>query len=172
MATAFTAVQGDITRQRVDAIVNAANEALQHGAGVAGAIARAGGPSVQEESDAWVAEHGPVAPGRAAVTGGGKMPVRWVIHVVGPRYREGRDNAGLLAGAVQAALDTAAELGARTVAIPAISTGIFGYPPDEAVEVIVGAARAWVANHPETLDEVRFVAFDEAMAARFVRTIG
>lgn len=166
-STRLTARQGDLTAQEVDAIVNAANEQLQHGGGVAAAIVRAGGASIQEESNAWVSENGPVRPGEAALTGAGALSARWVIHVVGPRYAQGQDNKGRLAEAVTAALDAAAAAGASSVAMPAISTGIFGYPPDEAVPVIVAAARRWADEHPDELQEVRFVGYDETMTDRF-----
>jgi O-acetyl-ADP-ribose deacetylase len=165
--TAITARTGDITAEEVDAVVNAANEHLQHGGGVALAIARAGGPVLQEASDRWVAEHGPLRPGVAAVTPAGAMPAEVVVHVAGPRYREGQDNAGLLGAAVVAALDAAAAEGCRTVALPAISAGIFGYPLAEATRVIVSAARDWVAEHPDALDEIRLVGFDEGTTAAF-----
>src|SRR5690606_15495772 len=128
-------VTADITTLEVDAIVNAANESLAHGGGVAAAIARAGTPVVNEESAEWVEQHGLLEPGESAYTGAGSMPARWVIHVVGPRYSEGQDNESLLRQAVAAALDRGAELGARSMALPAISAGIFGYPLDEATYV-------------------------------------
>lgn len=156
------AVQGDITAQDVEAVVNAANEHLQHGGGVAAAIARAGGAVIQEESDRWVAEHGPVRPGQAAVTGGGALPARWVIHVVGPRYREGQDNEGMLRQAVRAALQAARERGARSLAMPAISAGIFGYPRLEACRVIVSECRRYLQEHPDAFDEIRLVGYDAA----------
>src|ERR671918_98630 len=115
------AVQGDLTAMEVDAVVNAANEHLHHGGGVAAALSRAGGPSVQRESHAWVDQHGPVQPGQAAVTTAGDMPAAHVVHVVGPRYRSGQDNPGLLRQAVHAALEGAAGSGATSVALPAIS---------------------------------------------------
>ena len=118
-------VQGDLTAARTDVIVNAANEHLIHGGGVAAALAAVGGEEFVKDSQRWVSEHGPVRPG-AAVTTGGRLAARWVVHVVGPRYREGQDNETLLRQAVRAALDAAAELGATTVAMPAISTGVFG----------------------------------------------
>ncbi len=161
------AVQGDLTAQEVDAVVNAANEHLAHGGGVAAALVRAGGPVVQIESDGWVAEHGPLTPGTAAVTSAGNMPARWVVHVVGPRYREEQDNEGLLRQAVTAALDAAAGLGARSVALPAISAGVFGYPRDQATAVIATACLAWTEAHPEALDEVRLVGYDAAVTADF-----
>ncbi|HLU30532.1 MAG TPA: macro domain-containing protein [Acidimicrobiia bacterium] len=160
-------IQGDITALEVDAIVNAANESLAHGGGVAAAIARAGAPVVDEESAAWLAEHGPIGPGEAAYTGAGPMPARWVIHVVGPRYREGQDNERLLRQAVEAALERAAELEARSVAMPAISAGIFGYPRAEATQVIAAAVNSWMAAHPDVLDRVVLVGYDEASAADF-----
>ena len=160
-------VQGDLTAQPVAAIVNAANEHLQHGGGVAAAIANAGGPIIQEESDEWVAEHGPIGPGRAAITSAGQLPAKYVIHVVGPRYREGQDNAGLLQEAVTAALDAAAVSGCRTVALPAISAGIFGYPRAEACQVIVAAARRWLDRRPGLISEIRLVAFDRDVADQF-----
>lgn len=165
--TRITAVQGDITRQEVDAIVNAANEYLRHGGGVAAAIARAGAPVVDRESDAWIRDHGPLAPGQAAVTSAGRMPARHVVHVVGPRYRTGQDNAGLLEAAVHAALDAAVGTGARTIALPAISAGIFGYPRAEATEVIAGACRSWTGAHPDTLDEIRLVGYDATTTEDF-----
>jgi putative ATPase len=169
--TAVTVLRGDITRQDVDAIVNAANEYLVHGGGVAAAIAHAGAPDVQEESDRWVDEHGPLGPGAAAVTSAGSMPARWVIHVVGPRFRPDQDNVGLLAGAVDAALDAAAGAGAASVALPAISAGIFGYPQAEATEVIVAAAADWAARHPGTLTEIRLIGFDASCTADFMAAI-
>lgn len=170
--TAITVLQGDITRQDVDAIVNAANEYLVHGGGVAAAIAQAGAPDVQAESDRWVDEHGPLGPGDAAVTSAGPMPASWVIHVVGPRFRSQQDNAGLLAGAVGAALDAATGAGAVTVALPAISAGIFGYPQAEATEVIAAAAAAWVNRYPGVLDEIRLIGFDARCTADFGAALG
>ena len=164
-------VQGDLTAQPVAAIVNAANEHLQHGAGVAGAIVRAGGNVIQTESDEWVAEHGPLGPGRAAITSGGGLPARYVIHVVGPRFREGQDNDALLAGAVTAALDAAALSGCRTVAMPAISAGIFGYPRAEACRVIVGAARNWLDRRPGLISEIRLVGYEVESAADFRKAL-
>lgn len=165
--TSVRAVEADLTRQEVDALVNAANEHLAHGGGVAAAIVRAGGPEIQEESDRWVAEHGPLTPGVAAVTGAGRMPARFVVHVAGPRYREGRDNEGLLHTAVVAALDAAADRDCRTVAIPAISAGIFGYPLGAATRVIAAACAVWTREHPGALDEIRLVGFDEAAVDAF-----
>jgi putative ATPase len=164
-------VQGDLTAQRVAAIVNAANEHLQHGGGVAAAIANAGGPIIQKESDEWVAEHGPIGPGRAAITSAGHLPAKYVIHVVGPRYQEGLDNEGLLQEAVTAALNAAAVSGCRTVALPAISAGIFGYPRAEACQVIVAASRNWLDRRPGLISEIRLVAFDQDVVDLFRRAL-
>ncbi len=160
-------VTGDLTGQQVDAIVNAANEHLAHGGGVAAAIVRAGGPIVQRESTAWVRDHGPIGPDSAAVTTAGAMPAKHVIHVVGPRFRPGQDNAGMLARAVVAALETAHAQQDRTIAIPAISAGIFGYPRHEATRVIAATVSSWIAEHPGAFDEVRLVGYDAGTAADF-----
>lgn len=164
-------VRGDITALEIDAVVNAANERLAHGGGVAAAIARAGGGEVQRESDAWVREHGPVGPGQAAVTTAGRMPARVVVHVVGPRYQEGQDNAGLLTQAVRAALDAADGAGASSVALPAISAGIFGYPPDQATRVIAETCAQWLAEDGRTVDDVALVAFDERTGDLFADAV-
>lgn len=164
-------VQGDLPTQRVDAIVNAANETLQHGGGVAAAIVRAGGSVIQQESTEWVMEHGELRPGSAAITNAGSLPARYVIHVVGPRYQAGQDNAHRLRQAVTAALDAAALSGCRKVALPAISAGTFGYPRPEACEVIVTACRDWLDRRPGLLSEVRLVGYDETAAEDFRRAM-
>lgn len=163
----LVAVRDDITSMEVDAVVNAANEELAHGGGVAAALSRAAGPTLQEESDRWVVEHGPVLNGTAATTSGGELPARWVVHTVGPRFRGGQDNELMLEAAVVAALDAADQLGAGTVALPAISAGIFGYPPEEATNVIARASAEYLRSHPDGLAEVLLVGYDDAMASRF-----
>ena len=120
-------VQGDITTEEVDAIINAANEHLQHGGGVAWAISKKGGPSIQKESDAWIRHHGTVSHAHPAWTSGGDLPARYVIHAVGPRMGEG-DEDRKLHDATTAALKRAEELRLESIALPGISTGIFGYP--------------------------------------------
>lgn len=160
-------VQGDITLLDVDVIVNAANEHLAHGGGVAAAIARAGAPDVQAESDEWVAAHGPVQAGQAAITSAGAMPASSVVHVVGPRYREGQDNAAMLRLAVAAALDAAASLDARSIAVPAISAGIYGYPREEATAVIAAEAQRWLAANAAPIESIYLVAYDPATAGDF-----
>ena len=138
--TMLELVEGDITEMDSDAIVNAANERLAHGGGVAGLISRRGGPAIQRESDEWVRQHGPVATGSAAITSGGNLKARHVIHAVGPIYDGRPRSAELLASAVRAALRMADEHGLKSIALPAISTGIFGYPIEEAAGVMLRAA--------------------------------
>ncbi|RMG49100.1 MAG: macro domain-containing protein [Acidobacteria bacterium] len=135
--TRLELVQGDITEMDTEAIVNAANGWLAHGGGVAGAIVRKGGRVIQEESDAWVREHGPVPTGGAAITGAGRLKACYVIHAVGPIYDGTPRCAELLASAVRSSLALADERGIRSIALPAISTGIFGYPMDEAAGIIL-----------------------------------
>lgn len=161
------AVLGDMTGERVDAIVNPANTQLAHGGGLAGTIVARGGAAIQEESDRLA----PVATGDAAVTSAGALPCRWVIHAVGPVWGQGEEEP-LLRSAVRASLDRAAELGASSIALPAISTGIFGYPKHEGTAAIVEETRSWLASHPESpLMVVRFTAFDEPTASLFARAI-
>jgi O-acetyl-ADP-ribose deacetylase (regulator of RNase III) len=153
-------VVGDLTRESVDAIVNAANTSLLGGGGVDGAIHRAGGPEILAES----ARLGGCATGDAKATTAGRLPARWVIHAVGPVWHGGEaGEAELLASAHRRALEVARELGARTVAFPAISCGIYGYPADLAAPVAVGEARA----QEEHFDAIRFVFLDERLRAVF-----
>ncbi len=162
------AVVGDMTSEKVDAIVNAANTNLAHGGGLAGAIVAAGGTVIQEESDRIA----PVPTGEAVVTSAGDLPSRWVIHAVGPIWGSG-DEESLLRSAVRASLDRAAELGASSIALPAISTGIFGYPKNEGTATIVEAVRAWLVAHPNTsLQSVRCIAFDQPTAQLFAHAVG
>jgi O-acetyl-ADP-ribose deacetylase (regulator of RNase III) len=146
--TSLELVQGDITEMDVDGIVNAANERLAHGGGVAGVISRRGGPSIQSESDAWVRQHGRVRTGSAAITSGGRLEaggnLRFVIHAVGPVYDGTPRSAELLVSAVRAALLMADEHDLKSIALPAISTGIFGYPMEEAARVMLQAAIAYL----------------------------
>lgn len=169
--TVIRAEQGDLTTLEVDAVVNAANERLAHAGGLAAAIVRAGGAVIQEESDAWVLEHGPLHPGIAAVTGAGGLPAKSVVHVAGPFYKEGHDNQGMLRTAVGAALAATAGAGHRSVAMPAISAGVFGYPMQEACAVIASEAIAWAGEHPNALHLILLVGYDEATAAAFAAGI-
>jgi O-acetyl-ADP-ribose deacetylase (regulator of RNase III) len=150
----ITFVVGDLTQQPVDAIVNAANESLAPGGGVSGAIHRAGGPSIAEECRRL----GGCATGDAKATGAGDLPARWVIHAVGPIWQGGGSGeAELLASAYRRSLEVADELGAQTVAFPALSTGIYGYPVELAAPVAVAAVR----ELEDRFDEIRFVFLDE-----------
>ena len=152
----ITFVAGDLTTQEMDAIVNAANEALAPGGGVCGAIRRAGGDEIFDEARRL----GGCATGDAKATGAGRLPARYVIHAVGPVWSGGdRGEAELLASAYHRSLEVAEELGCRTIACPALSTGIYGYPAERAAPVAVEAAR----EHEDRFDEIRFVFVDEAM---------
>lgn len=147
---------GDLTEQEVDAIVNAANESLLGGGGVDGAIHRAGGPEILAESRTL----GGCATGDAKPTTAGQLPARWVIHAVGPVWHGGgQREAEQLASAHRRALEVARDLGARTVAFPAISCGIYGYPPELAAPVAVGS----LAEFEHDFELVRFVFLDEAL---------
>lgn len=154
-------VSGDLTEERVDAIVNAANAYLQHGGGVAGAIVRQGGPMVQTESDAWRRAHGPARPDRPALTGPGALPCKAIIHAVGPVWGEGDEEAKLHT-AVHSALVLAEEHGFSSVALPAISTGIFGFPKRRGAQVILQAALDFCgARATSSLKEIRFTLIDQ-----------
>ena len=142
--TILALAEGDITELDTDAIVNAANEWLAHGGGVAGVISRKGGPAIQRESDEWVRQHGRVSTGAAALTLGGALKARYVIHAVGPVYDRSPRLAVLLASAVRASLALADEHQLRSIALPAISTGIFGYPVREAAQVMLAEALDYV----------------------------
>src|SRR5436190_1361814 len=152
-------VQGDITAQEVDAIVNAANSSLMGGGGVDGAIHRKGGPEILEACRRIRAERFPegLPTGQAVATTAGRLPARWVIHTVGPVYAKSEDRSEKLASCHRESLRVADELGARTVAFPAISTGVYGYPLELAAPVAVAAVR----NAGASIEEVRFVLFDD-----------
>lgn len=161
-------VQGDLTAETVDAIVNAANSHLQHGGGVAGAISRKGGPQIQAESDAWVRQHGPVSHAEPAYTRAGSLPCRYVIHAVGPVWGEG-DEDHQLAAAVAGSLRLADELGLSSIAFPAISTGIFGFPKARAAGVIFAAISDYFTQNPASgLRQVRLTLFDQPTIDAFL----
>jgi O-acetyl-ADP-ribose deacetylase (regulator of RNase III) len=169
VATEVVAVEGDITQQPVDAIVNAANESLLGGGGVDGAIHRAAGPQLLEECRRL----GGCPTGQARITGGYRLPARWVIHTVGPVWHGGdRGEPELLASCYRSVLALARERGARTIAFPAISTGVYGYPLDQATALAVAEVRRFVAEHPDALDRVVFVCFGQAASAAYRRELG
>jgi O-acetyl-ADP-ribose deacetylase len=162
-------VQGDITIEPVDAIVNAANEQLQHGGGVAWAIAKRGGPAIQRESDDWVRKHGPVPHAHPAWTSGGDLPAKYVIHAVGPVWGDG-DEDKKLSDAVTGSLRAADELKCESIAFPAISTGIFGFPKDRAAGIILSAIEAYFESRESNIRVVKLVLFDQATVGVFVNT--
>ncbi len=162
-------VRGDITAETTDAIVNAANAHLQHGAGVAGAISRGGGAAIQQESDRWVQSHGPVSHANPAWTSGGRLPARVVIHAVGPVWGEG-DEEVKLSSAIAGSLHVADELKLASLALPAISTGIFGFPKDRAAGIILGTLENYLAQNPHSgLRQIRIVLFDGASLDAFLK---
>jgi O-acetyl-ADP-ribose deacetylase (regulator of RNase III) len=151
-------VSGDITEQAVDAIVNAANRAMRGGGGVDGAIHRAGGPAILADC----VERFPdgLATGSAGWTTAGELPARWVIHVVGPNWKAGERDPDLLASCYREALRVADELDVRTIAFPAVSTGVYGWPLDDAAQIAIETVR----EVPTRVEEARFVAFGDAAA--------
>jgi O-acetyl-ADP-ribose deacetylase (regulator of RNase III) len=156
-------VQDDITDRDVDAIVNAANSHLQHGGGVAGAIVRKGGQVIQDESD----KIGFTPVGTAVITGAGKLPARFVIHAVGPRMGEG-DEDNKLKNAVKSSLMLASEKGLKSISIPAISSGIFGFPKDRCAKILVGeSARFLKENKDASLHTVEFCIRDDTTLSYF-----
>ncbi|WP_395571242.1 O-acetyl-ADP-ribose deacetylase [Streptomyces sp. BK79] len=168
--TTLTLVQGDLTRESADALVNAANSSLLGGGGVDGAIHRRGGPAILEECRRLRAGHlGKGLPtGQAVATTAGDLEARWVIHTVGPVYSDTEDRSGLLASCYRASLRVADELGARTVAFPAISTGVYRWPVDDAARIAVETVRGAATS----VAEVRFVLFDDRAYAAFAARAG
>ena len=162
-------VHGDLTREAVDVIVNAANEHLAHGGGVAGAIVRAGGQVIQRESYGWVRTHGRVRTGTAAITGAGRLPARYVIHAVGPVWHGGSSGEEVaLASAVRSALEIGDDRGLCSVSLPAISSGIFGYPKKLCARTIISAiVEFWRDSPGTTLIEINLVHLDRPSADLF-----
>jgi O-acetyl-ADP-ribose deacetylase (regulator of RNase III) len=154
-------IQGDITRQETDAIVNAANSSLMGGGGVDGAIHRAGGPAILEECKQIVARRGRLPTGQAVITTGGNLKARYVIHTVGPIWHGGNSGeAGLLASAYQESLKLAEERRLASISFPSISTGAYGYPVDRAAKIALQTVVAFLREHAVSLREVVFVLFD------------
>ncbi len=169
-------VQGDITTEHVGAIVNAANEHLEHGGGVAWAIVRRGGEVIQRESDEWVRTHGTVTHAQPAWTSGGNLHCRYVIHAVGPvwgdtqRAGAGGEEDAKLTAAVTGSMKAAERLGLSSLAMPALSTGIFGFPKERAAGVIFSAIREHFSKNPaSTLKQVRLVLYDQQTVDIFLR---
>jgi len=156
----LTAVQGDITKQPVDAIVNAANNAMRGGGGVDGAIHRAGGPAILRDCIARF-PHG-LATGDAGWTTAGDLPARWVIHTVGPNHAAGQRDRALLVSCYRRSLEVADELGVRSIAFPLISAGVYGWPKDDAIRAAVDTLRSADTG----VEDIRLVAYDAATFAR------
>ena len=152
-------MQGDITKMDTDVIVNAANKQLMHGGGVAAAIARRGGQPVQEESRWWVREKGPISAGKPAVTTGGDLACKYVIHAVGPIWGEG-DEEDTLALAIRSSLSLAEELKAKSISFPAISTGIYGFPTDHAADIFMRVLAAAGSERVRSVRRIIIVLFD------------
>ncbi|MEU2311725.1 O-acetyl-ADP-ribose deacetylase [Streptomyces albidoflavus] len=168
--TELTLVKGSITEQDVDAVVNAANSSLLGGGGVDGAIHRQGGPEILAACrDLRASHYGKGLPtGEAVATTAGRLPARWVIHTVGPVWSASEDRSRLLASCHREALRVAGELGARTVAFPAISTGVYRWPLEDAARI----ATETVRTTPTSVEEVRFVLFDDRAYEVFAARIG
>jgi O-acetyl-ADP-ribose deacetylase (regulator of RNase III) len=167
--TMLLILKGDITQERVGAIVNAANAFLQHGGGVAGAVSLRGGPVIQDESDLWIEKYGPISHDSPAYTSAGKLPCQYVIHAVGPVLGEG-DEDKKLSLAVAGSMILADRLGVISIAFPAISTGVFGFPTERAAKIIFEEIGNYFSIHSTTgLTEVRLVRFDEKTLATFLK---
>ncbi|GEC03402.1 macro domain-containing protein [Streptomyces spinoverrucosus] len=170
MTPTITLVRGDITEQSADAIVNAANSSLLGGGGVDGAIHRRGGPAILEDCRKLrAAQYGNGLPtGQAVATTAGELDARWVIHTVGPVYSQQEDRSAQLASCYRESLRVADELGARTIAFPAVSAGIYGWPMDDAARIAVETVRATRTS----VEEVKFVLFDQRAYEAFAAQVG
>lgn len=171
-------IQGDITTEEVAAIVNAANEHLQHGGGVAWAISKKGGLAIQQESNDWIQKHGPVSHARPAWTSGGLLPAKYVIHAVGPVWDDSQSATAIremdnkLALAVTGSLVVADELKCSSIAFPAISTGIFGFPKERAAGIIFFTIEKYFTegNSQSEIKVVKLVLYDQPTVDVFVKT--
>ncbi|MCC7119879.1 MAG: macro domain-containing protein [Anaerolineales bacterium] len=165
----FQIVQGDLTLEEVDAIVNAANERLEHGGGVAWAISQKGGATVQQESDEWIRKNGLISHARPAWTLGGSLPAKYIIHAVGPIWQNVGDEDKKLSDAVIGSLRVADELQCKSISMPAISTGIFGFPKERAAKIIFSAVDEYFAKTQKSnLQQVRIILFDPPTLQAFV----
>lgn len=166
-ASILELVEGDITLQDTQAIVNAANEQLRVGGGVDGAINRAGGPQIQEEAR----KIGHCPTGQAVITTGGNLKAKYVIHTVGPVYRDGRHGEpDLLASAYRESLKLASSRGIKSLAFPSLSTGVYGYPVADAARIALATVKTYLSDHPE-IDLVRFVLFGKATYEAYARAL-
>ena len=161
--TRLLLVRGDITGQKVDAIVNAANSGLMGGGGVDGAIHRAGGPAIIDECRQIVSRTGRLPAGKAVITTGGKLPAKYVIHTVGPVWRGGGNKEDIiLASCYIESLQIATDRGLTSVAFPAVSTGVYGYPPDLAAKVAINTVIGYLKNNTTSLRLIQFVIYDDS----------
>ena len=164
----FQIVQGDITAEKVDAIVNAANSQLQHGGGVAWTISRRGGEIIQSESKEWIQKYGEVSHTEPAYTSAGDLPCKYVIHAVGPIWGDGDEDAKL-ADAITGSLRVASDLGLASVSLPAISTGIFGFPKERAAKIIFRSIEQYFAQNADvSLKQVRLILYGQADAKLYL----
>ena len=170
--TRLRLVQGDITRQTSDAIVNAANSSLMGGGGVDGAIHRAGGPAILDECKQIVSRQGRLATGKAVITTGGNLRAKHVIHTVGPIWRGGsQGEPELLSSAYRESLKLAAENNLSSLAFPSISTGVYGYPVNEAARVAINTVTAFLSRGTTSIKEVAFVLFDARTFAAYASAL-
>ncbi len=164
--------QGDITREKTDAIINAANSSLMGGGGVDGAIHRAGGPAILEECKRIIDLIGHLDTGKAVITTGGKLPARHVIHTVGPVWHGGNSGEpGLLTSSYHESLKVAVENNLQTVAFPSISTGVYGYPVDRAAKVALAAIIDFIKTNTGSLKEITFVLFNTEVLMVYQETL-
>jgi O-acetyl-ADP-ribose deacetylase (regulator of RNase III) len=171
--TKLSIIQGDITRQATEAIVNAANPSLMGGGGVDGAIHRAGGPAILEECRQIVSRQGQLPTGKAVITTGGNLKARFVIHTVGPVWRGGnKGEPELLASAYQESLKAAAENNSSSISFPSISTGAYGYPLAEAAKVAIRTVVSFLKEERTPIKEVVFVLFDSTTFASYSSVLG
>jgi O-acetyl-ADP-ribose deacetylase len=170
--TKLVLVQGDITRQATDAVVNAANSSLMGGGGVDGAIHRAGGPAILKECKEIVASQGRLPVGQAVITTGGNLPAKYVIHTVGPVWRGGnKDEPEKLASAYTESLKLAEQYRLKSISFPSISTGVYGYPVTDAAGIAMNTAAKFAHDEAESIQEIVFVLFDEGTYAQYEKAL-
>ncbi len=170
--TRLSLVQGDITQQETDAIVNAANPSLMGGGGVDGAIHRAGGPAILEECKQIVARQGQLPTGKAVITTGGRLKARYVIHTVGPVWHGGgRGEAELLASAYRESLKLATDRNLTSLSFPSISTGAYGYPVDEAAQVALQTVASFLKENVTSIKEIVFVLFNQPVLESYAAVL-
>jgi O-acetyl-ADP-ribose deacetylase (regulator of RNase III) len=164
-------VKGDLTEEHVDVIVNAANQWLQHGTGVAGAIIQRGGSIIQKESNEWIAIHGSISRDQPAYTSAGSLPCKYVIHAVGPVWGEGEEEEKLYR-AISGSLNLAIQLNAQTLSIPPISTGIFGFPKEKAAPIFYSAiTNFWLSEPVCILTKIRITIIDDQTSKVFLTAL-